>query len=119
MIEDETGMRRSVCAYLEDSGYVVLQAENGREGVEVFASGKPDLVLTDLRMPEMNGVEVVKQIKLSSPSTPVIVLTGTGDPDAQAEALRFGAKMCLLKPVKDLAELELAIAQALTGPAKL
>ena len=113
MIEDEPGLRRSVAAYLEDSGYVVLQAANGREGLEVFTAQQPDLVLTDLRMPEMNGVEVVTRVRALSPGTPVIVLTGTGDQNAQAEALQRGAKLCLAKPVNDLAELETAIARAL------
>ena len=113
MIEDEPDLRRSVSAYLEDSGYVVLQAGDGRAGVELFTARKPDLVLTDLRMPELNGVEVVTRVKQASPGTPVIVLTGTGDQDAQAEALRRGAQVCLVKPIKDLAALETAIAQAL------
>jgi len=113
IIEDEDKLRRTIAAFLEDSGYRVLEAANGREGLECFAAGRPDVVLTDLRMPEMNGIEVIIQLKRSSPLTPVIVITGTGDHLAVAAALDAGARKCLAKPINDLAELEAAIRQVL------
>ena len=113
IIEDETQLRRTVAAYLEDSGYVISEAANGREGIEKFAAVKPDVVLTDLRMPEMNGMEVLGWLRLHSPQTPVIVITGTGDEFAPAGVLEAGAKICLTKPINDLAALDAAIQQVL------
>ena len=113
IIEDEERLRKTIAAYLEDSGYLIIQAANGREGLELFAERKPDIVLTDLRMPEMNGVEVVTWLRENNPHTPVIVFTGTGDQRAQAAVLDQGAKACIAKPIHDLAELEAAIEQAL------
>jgi len=113
IIEDEAKLRRTVAAYLEDSGYVIREAANGREGIERFAEIKPDVVLTDLRMPEMNGMEVLGWLRLHSPSTPAIVITGTGDQFAPASVLEAGAKMCLVKPINDLAVLDAAIQQVL------
>jgi CheY-like chemotaxis protein len=114
IIEDETKLRRTVAAYLEDSGYQVLEAVNGREGVERITQHRPDLVLTDLRMPEMNGLEVVAWIQRHSPQTPVIVVSGTGDQQAVDTSLAAGAKLYLTKPIADLAELEIAIRKVLT-----
>lgn len=114
IIEDEAHLRRTVAAYLEDSGYVIHQAGNGREGIERFRQLRPDVVLTDLRMPEMNGIEVIRWLKQNSPGTPVIVITGTGDETAPAAVMADGAKMCLNKPINDLAVLDNAIQQVLS-----
>jgi sigma-B regulation protein RsbU (phosphoserine phosphatase) len=113
IIEDESQLRRTMAAYLEDSGYLILEAANGREGIARFAENKPDLVLTDLRMPEMNGIEVVTWIHQNSPQTPVIVITGTGDQRAMDTAVAAGAKMCMVKPINDLADLDSAIKKVL------
>ena len=113
IIEDEAKLRRAVAAYLEDSGYLIVEAANGREGIEQFSKNKPDAVLTDLRMPEMNGIEVVTWLQQNSPQTPVIVISGTGDQHAVETALAAGAKMYLTKPINDLAELDTAIKSVL------
>ena len=113
VIEDEDRLRQTIAAYLEDSGYLITQAANGRKGIEVFAQRNPDIVLTDLRMPDMNGVEVVAWLRENSPHTPIIVFTGTGDQRSQAAVLGQGVRACIAKPIHDLAELEAAIEQAL------
>ena len=109
VIEDEDKLRRAMVAYLEDSGYIISEAANGREGLESFTRNKTDLVLTDLRMPEKNGIEVVKWMTQNSPDTPVIVITGTGDQHAVDTAMAAGARMYFIKPISDLAELDAAI----------
>ena len=114
IIEDEAKLRRTVAAYLEDSGYAIGEAANGREGIERFLEIRPDVVLTDLRMPEVNGMEVLGWLKRHSPQTPVIVITGTGDQFAPAAVLEAGASVCLAKPVNDLAVLDMAIQQVLS-----
>ena len=70
-VDDDEFVREILAAYLEDSGYEVLQAENGRLGLELFQRETPDLVMLDLRMPEMDGLEVLKKITEESPDTPV------------------------------------------------
>ncbi|MGX5174476.1 response regulator [Aliikangiella sp. IMCC44653] len=114
VIDDEPVVRESVAVYLEDSGYHVIEAADGKEGVALFKEYKPDLVICDLRMPEMDGMEVLKQITTESPNTPIIIVSGAGQIHDVVEALRLGALDYLVKPVTDLAVLENAINNALT-----
>jgi DNA-binding NtrC family response regulator len=113
IIDDDPDIRLTLGAYLEDSGYAILEAADGREGIEIFVSCKPDIVVTDLRMPKLDGFGVITAIKAQHPETPVIAITGTGDSLAVKESVRLGAWDCLLKPISDLRSLETAIKQAL------
>jgi len=113
VIEDEPGFRRSVAAYLEDSGYRVVEAGDGISGIELFAMVKPDVVLTDMRMPGMTGFEVIALIREKNPKTPVIVVSGTGDEGAGSTALGQGARGFITKPINDLQELVAAIERVL------
>ncbi len=79
VVDDEPMVREVVSICLEDAGYVVETAENGREGWEKFQAAEYDLVLTDRSMPEMNGDELALEVKRLRPSVPVILLTGFGD----------------------------------------
>jgi len=112
-IDDEENIRTSFRLYLEDMDYEVIEAQNGREGLELFKSFKPDLVLCDLRMPEVDGLEVLSMIREQSPDTPIIVASGTGVIGDAIEAVRRGAWNYLLKPIQDLSTLQHAISQAL------
>jgi len=112
-IDDEFALRQSIVAYLEDSGFTVLEGNNGREGLEIFKREKPDLVLTDLQMPEMGGLEVLAEISKIDPDIPVIVVSGVGDMNDVINALRLGAWDYLTKPVSDLAVLEHAVCKSL------
>jgi sigma-B regulation protein RsbU (phosphoserine phosphatase) len=116
VIDDDALMRMTLRAYLEDSGYSVVEAEDGEQGMELFNRERPDIVLTDLRMPKMDGFEVIARLKRDSPGTPIIAITGTGDEDTAAEAVRRGACDALLKPINDLSILEAVIARALDRP---
>ena len=93
-------MRRS----LEGAGYAVETASSGREGLAKFSSANPDLVLTDLRMPDMDGLDVLCQLGETSPDTPVIVVSGQGSVADVVKVLRLGAWDYLVKPFADLAE---------------
>jgi putative two-component system response regulator len=112
-IDDEKVIRDSFRFYLEDWGYRVLEAENGRLGLEVFHSQNPDLVLVDLRMPEVDGLEVLREVSEGSPDTPIIVVSGTGVIGDAVEALHRGAWDYLLKPVEDLSVLVHAVEKSL------
>jgi len=113
VIEDDPQFRLTLTAYLEDSGYTVLEAANGLEGLEVFTLARPDIVLTDLRMPQLDGLGVIAAVKARSPATPVIAITGTRDLLAEEDALGLGAWRCLFKPIEDLSDLDAAIERAL------
>ncbi|MDD4952051.1 MAG: response regulator, partial [Desulfovibrionaceae bacterium] len=81
-------------------GYEVLTAENGEQGIEVFSREHPPLVLTDIKMPGMDGIEVLKRIKEADHSTEVIVITGHGDMDLAIEALNLDATDFINTPIQ-------------------
>ena len=101
-IDDEAYIRKSIRSYLEDHGFEVFEAENGRVGVEMFHQVRPDLVLLDLRMPELDGLQVLEILRDQSPETPLIVASGTGSIDSVVQALHLGAWDYILKPVQDM-----------------
>ena len=113
LIDDDESVRMSFRAYLEDCGYRVLVASNGRAGLELFHQQPVDLILADLRMPEVNGLQVLEQVSRESPETPVIVISGMGTLADSVEALRLGAWDYLIKPVQEMAALAHAVSQAL------
>ncbi|MET1255340.1 response regulator [Aliikangiella maris] len=113
VIDDEPLVRESVVIYLEDSGYQVFEAVDGQQGIEHFCEFNPDVVLCDLRMPGMDGLEVLRKLNEISPNTPIIIVSGAGQIQDVVEALRLGALDYLVKPITDMAVLENAIINAL------
>ena len=113
IVDDENAIRQSFSDHLEDLGYQTLTAENGRIGLDLFDREQPHLVLVDLRMPEMDGLEVLSRISKDSPETPLIVASGTGVVRDAIEALHQGAWDYLLKPIDDLSVLSHAVSNAL------
>ncbi len=112
-IDDDKGFRESLERYFEDLDYRVVTAENGAVGLQRFREHRPDLIMLDLRMPEMNGIQALSYISAESPETPVIVLSGAGVMGDVVEALRLGAWDYLFKPVQDVRMLEHAVNRAL------
>ncbi len=102
IIDDDTIVRQNIVAYLEDSGFDVYQASDGRCGLALFRRDPPDLVLSDLRMPGVDGLQVLKEVHEQSPEIPVIVISGAGVMSDVVEALRLGASDYLIKPVVDM-----------------
>ncbi len=99
LIDDEPGIRRMMSLDLSSEGYQVYTAENGAQGLEVFQRQRPELVLTDLKMPGMDGLEVLERIKALSPETEVIVFTGHGDMELAIRCLKLQASDFLTKPI--------------------
>ncbi len=113
VIDDEAFVRDSLAAYLEDSGYVVDEAADGRQGLELFERNQPDVVLLDLKMPTMDGLAVLKVLGNHPSDVPVIVISGAGVMSDVVEALRYGASDYLIKPIGDMEVLEHSIARCL------
>ncbi|BBO90182.1 sigma 54-interacting transcriptional regulator [Desulfosarcina ovata] len=113
IIDDEDIIRDSVSTYLEDSGFTVDQAGDGEEGLARFDAHPPDVVLLDLRMPRMDGLEVLEAIAGQLDRVPVIVVTGAGVLQDAVAALRLGAFDYVTKPIVDMAVLEHAVNRAL------
>nr|WP_288359496.1 two-component system response regulator RssB [uncultured Pseudomonas sp.] len=113
LIDDDEVVRASIAAYLEDSGFNILLASNGLQGLEVFERERPDLVVCDLRMPQVDGLELIRRISALEYSAPIIVVSGAGVMTDVVEALRLGAADYLIKPLEDLAVLEHSVRRAL------
>jgi two-component system response regulator FlrC len=98
IVDDEPTMRVALAESLRRNGYGVTQAANGQEALDQLVDCKPWLVLTDLKMPRMGGLEVVKEIKKRTPNTLVVVMTAYGTVETAVEAMKYGATDFLLKP---------------------
>ncbi len=113
VIDDERSVRENIAAYLEDSEFSVYQAENGRVGMEMFEKMQPDVVLVDIDMPEMNGFEVLVEVKKQSDEIPVVIVSGAGEVTNAIEASRLGAWDFVLKPIHNMAVVEHTIYRVL------
>ncbi|RJP74960.1 MAG: response regulator [Desulfobacteraceae bacterium] len=99
IIDDEKPTLSMFRLFLNALGYDVLTAENGLEGMELFKKEAPPIVLTDIKMPGIDGLAVLKQIKKISPETEVIVITGHGDLELAKEAMDLHASGFIHKPI--------------------
>lgn len=97
VIDDEQAIRTLLERLLSRKGHEVLLAANGREGLKCFHQDHPDAVVLDLKMPEMDGCEVLRQIRLVNQRVPVIVLTGTGMLEMEHQAYALGVTEYLEK----------------------
>jgi DNA-binding NtrC family response regulator len=111
VIDDEVSTLKMLRLLLRTYGYTVLTAESGEEGLAVFRKEAPQIVLTDIRMPGMNGIEVLKELKNIDPEAEVIVFTGHGDMDLAIRSLQNEASDFINKPVQRQA-LEVALKRA-------
>lgn len=111
VIDDERPTLRMFELYLGAYGYPVLTAASGEEGLAVFEAKHPPIVLTDIKMPGMDGLAVLRAIKEASPGTEVVVITGHGDVDLALAALGLRATDFIDKPIRREA-LEAALSRA-------
>ncbi|NVM22395.1 MAG: sigma-54-dependent Fis family transcriptional regulator [Desulfobacterales bacterium] len=100
VIDDEKVVQDSLVGFLQNMGYPVIYAANGKEGIGIFKKNDIDIVITDLRMPGFNGLDVLKTVKGFSSSVEVILMTAYGDMDTAIAAMRAGASDYIVKPIK-------------------
>ena len=100
VIDDERPILDVLEMSLAGEGYEVMTAENGQQGLKIFEEFGPKLVLTDIKMPGMDGIEVLKRIKVMDNEAEVIVITGHGDMDSAVAALQHGASDFINKPIR-------------------
>jgi CheY-like chemotaxis protein len=91
VVEDSRTQALEIQLLLEDAGYEVSLAGNGKEAVQALQGGLPDLVLTDLSMPEMNGLELVEAVRRDYPGLPIVLMTALGNEEIAVQALQAGA----------------------------
>jgi PAS domain S-box-containing protein len=113
LVDDEKAIRRNFRSYLEDGGYAVSEASDGQAALDIFDQVRPAVVITDLRMPGLDGKELLARLKEVSPETPVVVVSGTGTIRDAIDAIRLGAADYILKPLQDAEELEVVIQRTL------
>jgi len=112
VIDDEASQREAVGGYLRKRGFTVLQADNGRRGLEILQGQVVDLVITDLRMPELDGMGVLEAARQTNPDIGVVLVTAFGSVDGAVDAMQEGAFHYLEKPI-DLDELDEIVDRAL------
>ncbi len=116
VVDDERAARSGLEKLLSGDGYVVATAENGIHALEIATEFSPSVVITDLKMPGMDGLELVRQLRAQDSDLPVIVITAFGDVDTAVTAMRAGAENFLTKPI-DFDALAVVIERSLTNRA--
>src|SRR5215470_12943069 len=97
LIDDDTSLRDTIALLLESEGFTTIHADNGRTGFDRALTLKPDLLLVDLRLPGMTGIEICKQLRSARIQTPIIVLSAIGDEIDKVLLLEMGADDYLVK----------------------
>ena len=111
IVDDEEGIRKVLRISLADRGYHVLTAENATDALQTFSHDQPGIVLTDIKMPGMDGIELLRRLKQANPDTEVVVITGHGDMDLAIKSLKYEATDFITKPIDD-ADLDRALQKA-------
>ncbi|GAM11126.1 acetoacetate metabolism regulatory protein AtoC [Geobacter sp. OR-1] len=116
IIDDDPSLRRVLEYNLQEEGYHVFAAESGEDGLRLFSDEKPSLVITDMKMSGMDGMQVLKAVKEQSPETLVMIITAFGAVDMAVEAMKLGAYDYITKPFnRDALRLTVAKALQFTG----
>jgi DNA-binding response OmpR family regulator len=109
--DDDPGMRSLMSDELKEEGYRVIQVSDGLEVLECLTQFRPDLIITDLRMPE-GGMSYIARLKATAPQAPVILMTAFGDKETESLAYKWGASAYFNKPVR-MGELKKAVRKLL------
>ena len=100
VVDDNYHMRQILCAFLTDQGYTITTVKSGEDAIDLLHDRQFDIVITDLNMGRLNGIDVLKNTKKLNPHTRVIITTGSSDVTYIIEALRYNADDYLLKPFR-------------------
>ena len=98
VVDDAAFMRMRCTKMLSENGYEVVEASTGREAVEQYKNQKPDAVLLDITMPDMDGLTALKELRLVDPNAKVAMVTAMGQQTVVMEALKAGARDFVVKP---------------------
>ena len=99
LVDDEKDIREILCLSLVDMGYTVFEAENGVAALRIFKEVRAPIVLTDIKMPNMDGIELLQKIKHENPEAEVVMITGHGDMDLAIRSLKYEATDFITKPI--------------------
>ncbi|MGE4555528.1 MAG: DNA-binding response regulator [Desulfovibrionaceae bacterium] len=113
LVDDDRSFRLFLRDFLEEIGFLVVEAEDGLSGVEAFRKEKPEALLVDLRMPALDGLEVLDAVVQEAPEIPVIIISGAGDMDDAIQSLRRGAWDYIIKSPKATETLAEVLGKAL------
>jgi YesN/AraC family two-component response regulator len=113
VVDDEEIMREVLFDQLTEKGYDVRSAADGAEAWKLFQQQSSEILMTDLEMPHMTGQELIEKVKMHSPTTVAIALTGYGTLESARKLIDLGCNEYLLKPIKDINELDIALKRSL------
>ena len=108
LVDDEEDIRDVLSVSITDMGYTVHEAETGEQAIDIFRQIDPPIVMTDIKMPGMDGIELLQKIKRENPETEVVMITGHGDMDLAIKSLKFEATDFITKPI-NVEALEIAL----------
>jgi signal transduction histidine kinase len=111
LVDDEKDIREVLRLPLTDLGYEVIEAENGADAFHLFARLQPPMILTDIKMPGMDGLELLQKVKRANPEVEVIMITGHGDMELAVKSLKYDATDFITKPI-NVDVLEIAVQRA-------
>jgi two-component system NtrC family response regulator len=98
LVDDDASLRRVLAHHLTEVGYRVLAATDGASGFEMFTEEQVEMVITDIQMPEMSGLDLLRRIRVMNPDTVVLVITAYGSIETAVEAMKLGAHDYITKP---------------------
>ena len=98
VVEDTDSLRGVLCSVLENEGYQVLPAASAEEGIDLFRDEEVSMVLTDLKLPQMSGLDFIRESGVIDKSVPIVVMTAYGSIEIAVEAMRLGAADFITKP---------------------
>lgn len=100
VIDDERRMRQMIARILRDAGHTVHEAGGGRDGIDLFRQMRPALVITDIVMPDMEGIEMIRELRREAPTIPILAVSGSGQSVYLRAATGLGATEALAKPFR-------------------
>jgi DNA-binding response OmpR family regulator len=112
IVDDERDLVDAYVRLLQRAGHTCIAAFDANEAIQLFDAESPDLLITDLSLPDSSGIEIIRHVRAKSQTTPIIVMSGHNTPELNHAAHAAGANVTLLKPVS-IAELQRVIVEAL------